>query len=166
MDLFEFAMQMEKDGEEYYRQLADKTDVEGFTAIFTRLAEAEVRHYNVLRQLKEQQATDLEEVPLDEEAKNIFTELKAAGQLPTVDPNAVSPQVEMYRHAQELEKKSMEFYREKTKGMDDSAARTALIRLGDEEEKHYWLLDNIIESVSRPDFGWIEFAEWRHADEY
>ena len=164
MDLFEFAMQMEKDGEQYYRQLADKTDVKGFTAIFTRMAEAEVRHYDTLRQLKEKQAADLPVV--DDEAQNIFAELKACADLPTVDPNAINPQIEMYRHAQQLEKKSMEFYREKAEGMDPSAARAVLLRFAAEEEKHYWILDNIIESVSRPDFGWIEFAEWRHAEEY
>ena len=166
MDIFEFAMQMEKDGEEYYRQLAGKTDVRGFAAIFTRLAEAEVEHYKVLRQLKKQQAADLPEAPLDDEAKSIFSELKAKGELPAVDPNAINAQVEMYRHAQQLEKKSMEFYREKAEGMDQSTAKALLLRLADEEKKHYWILDNIIESVSRPDFGWIEFAEWRHADEY
>ena len=166
MDLFEFAMQMEKDGEDYYRQLASKTDVKGFAAIFTRLAEAEERHYNVLSRLKQEQSVELQAITIADETESIFSELKAVGELPAVDPNAVSPQVEMYRHAQRLEKKSTEFYLEKAEGLEASAGRDILLAFADEERKHYWILDNIIESVSRPDFGWIEFAEWHHADEY
>jgi rubrerythrin len=41
MDIYTFAMQMEKDGEEYYRELGTKCKNEGLTKIFTMLADEE-----------------------------------------------------------------------------------------------------------------------------
>ena len=44
MNIFDFAMQMEKDGEEYYREIARKTQDRGIETIMTTRAEAEVTH--------------------------------------------------------------------------------------------------------------------------
>jgi rubrerythrin len=38
MDIFEYAMQMEKDGEQYYRALVEQTENKGLRTIFTELA--------------------------------------------------------------------------------------------------------------------------------
>jgi len=48
MNIFEYAMQMEKDGEDYYRQLAQQTVNKGMRTILAMLADEEVKHYNVL----------------------------------------------------------------------------------------------------------------------
>ena len=53
MNVFEFAMNMEKDGENYYRELAGKADHKGMVNILNMLAEDEVKHYNILREMKE-----------------------------------------------------------------------------------------------------------------
>ena len=42
MDIYQFAMQMEKDGENYYRKLAAECGVPGLQKIFTMLADEEV----------------------------------------------------------------------------------------------------------------------------
>ncbi|HEW78498.1 MAG TPA: rubrerythrin, partial [Phycisphaerales bacterium] len=39
MDIFKYAMQMEKDGEDYYRQLAQQTSNKGLQTILTMLAD-------------------------------------------------------------------------------------------------------------------------------
>ena len=48
----------------------------------------------------------------------------------------------------------------------DMHQKGLLEELAEEEKRHYWLLHNIVEHVGRPDFGWIEFAEWHHGEEY
>ncbi len=53
MNIFEFAMQMEKDGEAYYRQLAHRTANTGLRTILTMLADEEVKHQKLFEQLKE-----------------------------------------------------------------------------------------------------------------
>ena len=44
MDIYEFALQMEKDGEDYYRDQALKEGNKGLKNIFTFLADAEAQH--------------------------------------------------------------------------------------------------------------------------
>lgn len=45
MDIYAFAMQMEKDGEKYYRQLMAAAKTAGLQQIFAMLADEEVNHY-------------------------------------------------------------------------------------------------------------------------
>ncbi len=42
MDIYDYAIQMEKDGETYYRELGRKSKAEGLQFIFTILADEEV----------------------------------------------------------------------------------------------------------------------------
>ncbi|MBN2289397.1 MAG: rubrerythrin, partial [Candidatus Glassbacteria bacterium] len=64
-----------------------------------------------------------------------------------------------------LEKKSEDFYQEKSSEVDDPAHKEVLLKLADEERKHYWILENIIEFVSRPD-AWLENAEFHKLERY
>jgi len=48
MNIYEFAMQMEKDGENYYRHLAEESTITGLGKIFTMLANEEVKHFNIM----------------------------------------------------------------------------------------------------------------------
>ena len=43
--------------------------------------------------------------------------------------------------------------------------RNKSLPLADEEEKHYKLLDNIIELITKPEI-WLENAEFNHLDEF
>ena len=74
-------------------------------------------------------------------------------------------QKEAFIKAQELEKKSEEFYLEKSKQAADLEQKTIFLKIAAEEKQHYWLLDNLIEFISRPDH-WLENAEWNHLEEY
>lgn len=47
MNIYEYAMKAEKDGERYYRELANKTDDVGLKSILMMLADEEVKHYVV-----------------------------------------------------------------------------------------------------------------------
>jgi rubrerythrin len=52
MDIFAFAMKMEKDGETFYRDLAQKTANQGIANIFEMLADEEVKHYRTIKSLQ------------------------------------------------------------------------------------------------------------------
>ena len=43
--------------------------------------------------------------------------------------------------------------------------KDVFLKLADEEKKHYFLLGNIIEFISRPEH-WLENAEFHHLEEY
>lgn len=160
MDIFEYAMQMEKDGEDYYRQLAQQTKNEGLKTILIMLADEEVKHQNVIEKMKKEK-TQLAQTTILNDARNVFAQLKESGE--KFDFNV--EQKEIYIKAQDIEKKSQDFYTEKANEIKDEYKKDIFLRLAEEEKKHCFLLENIIEFVSRPE-TWLENAEFHHLDEY
>ena len=160
MDIFDFAMQMEKDGEDYYREIAEKTGDKGVSAIMNILADEEVRHYQIFQEMKTC-TPDLPETKVLSDVKNIFVKMRENNEQPSPDAS----QIEMYKKAQELEKKSQEFYEEKSGEVQLPAQKELLLRIAEEEKRHFFLLENIIEFVSRPQ-TWLENAEFNQLDEY
>ena len=160
MDIFEFAMQMEKDGEAYYRELSTKTPNRGIKKILITLADAEVIHYNIFQAMKKR-----EQVPSPGSGrlagiKNIFARLKEEG-ASEVDAS----QIGQYRKAQDIEKKSRDFYLEKAEESKSETEKEIFLKIAHEEKKHYLILENIIDFVNRPD-TWLEDPEWYHLEEY
>lgn len=74
-------------------------------------------------------------------------------------------QIELYKKAQEIEEKSRKFYLEKAGEAVNPAQKEIFSKIADEEKKHYFILENVIEFVSRPQ-NWLENAEWYHLEEY
>jgi len=74
-------------------------------------------------------------------------------------------QIEIYRKAQDIERDSRQFYLQKAEEVEDPARQEIFRKLADEEEKHYLLLENIIQFVCRPE-SWLENAEFYHLEEY
>jgi len=160
MDIFTYAMQMEKDGENYYRQLAGQTENKGLKTILTMLADEEVKHYKVIAKMKKTKPRIADSTVLND-AKNIFAEMKESMQqlAPVID------QINLYKKAQDIEKKSQDFYLQKANEVGQEYQKELFLKLGEEEKKHYFLLENIIEFVSRPKI-WVENAEFHHLEEY
>ncbi len=164
MDIFEFAMQMEQDGEKFYRDLAEKSDDKGLARILIMMAEDEVKHYNILKEMHEKKEVQLEDTSVLANAKNIFAQMAERKEGEKMIRNA-SSQIELYQKAQEIEKKSEDFYREKAELVQNEKNKAIMLKIADEEKRHYFLLDNIVEFVSRPD-TWLETAEWNNLEAY
>ena len=159
-NIFEYAMQMEKDGEDYYRQLAQKTGNNGLRTILTMLADEEVKHYNTLEKIKTQK-TQIAESEILTDAKNVFVQIKESDESFDFDIK----QTELYKKARDIEKKSRDYYTEKANEVTEEYQKELFLKLADEEQKHYILLDNIIEFVSQPE-QWLEDAEFFHLEDY
>jgi len=160
MNIFLYAMQMEKDGEDFYCQLAQQTANQGLRTILDMLAAEEAKHYRAIEEMRSARP-DLAETTVLSDAKNIFAQIKESNESFDFDLG----QIELYKKAQELERKSMDFYTEKAHEVEEEYQKVIFLRLADEEKKHYFLLENIIECVSRPEM-WLENAEFCHLDEY
>jgi len=160
MNIFEYAMQMEKDGEDYYRQLAQQTANKGIRTILAMLADEEVKHCNTVEKMKTEKP-QIAETKILADAKNVFVQIKESGE----GFDFGIKQTELYRKAQEIEKKSRAFYLDKADEVEEEYQKEVFLRLADEEKKHYFLLENIIEFVSRPE-TWLENAEFHHLEEY
>lgn len=161
MDIYDYAMKMEKDGEVYYRELAEKTEHAGLKNILTMLADAETKHYHLFREMRENSPVDAEDSPILKDVRNIFTRLKEGKETGGVH----SSEADLYRKAQEIEEQSRDFYREKAGEAGDDAHRDIFLKIAEEEQKHFVILENIISFVSQPE-QWLEDAEWYHLDEY
>jgi len=159
-NIFEYAMQMEKDGEDYYRQLVQQTANKGMRTILTMLADEEVKHYNAVEKMKTEKP-QIAETKILTDAKSVFVQIKESGESFDFDLK----QTELYNKAQDIEKKSYEFYTEKANEVTEEYQKEVFLKLADEEKKHYFLLENIIEFVSRPE-TWLENAEFYHLEEY
>jgi len=160
MNIFDFAMQMEKDGESYYRELAKKSNNKGLESILNMLADEEVKHYNLMKVMKSK-APDLSDTQILKDVKNIFAKIKESPD----SLNPASDQKEAYQKAQKLEQQSEDFYRQKANEMDEEGKKSILLKIAEEEKKHYFILENIIEFISRPD-GWLEDAEFNKLEDY
>lgn len=159
MDTYEFALKMEQDGEEFYRKIAAETSDKGLKTIANMLADQEQKHYKAILDMQKGDV-GMEKSDLLHDAKNVFSQMR--------DDKIFNPerkQIEAYRKAQEIEKQSRDFYVECARGASNLTDKELYMRLAKEEETHYFLLDNIIELLSRPQ-QWLENAEWYHLDEY
>lgn len=160
MDIYTYAMQMEKDGERYYRETAEKIKNAGVRNILTMLADAEVRHYRIFEQMKNREAAKPADLGYLSKVKNIFARMIEEKEEIQVNGS----QTELYRKAQTLEEKTRDFYREKSAEVDETQ-RALFLKIATEEQKHYDILENIIVMVSRPQY-WLENAEWFRFEEY
>lgn len=160
MNIFDFAMEKEKYSEDYYRQLAAKSNNKGLEAVFNMLADEEAKHCKIVSDMKEDIATDLAETTVLSDAKDIFTKMRESAQ----SFNFNISQTELYKKALNIEKQSRDFYLEKADEAE-KAHKEIFLKLAEEEKKHFFLLGNIIEFVSRPQ-TWLENAEFYHLEEY
>ena len=161
MNIFEFAMEREKYSEDYYRELADKSNNKGLETIFNMLADEEAKHYKIVSDMKEDVAPDLAETTVLSDAKDVFAKMRESAENFNFDVS----QAELYKKAQDIEKQSQDFYIEKANEVKQEHQKKIFRRLADEEQKHFILLETIADFLSRPE-TWLENAEWHHLDEY
>ena len=165
MDIYEFAMQMEKDGENYYRKLIKEYKDPGLKRIFAMLADEEVKHYTFIEQLRKKTGLpEVNDTQILENVRNIFIGMKEGKEIPQID---TTEETNAYRKARDIEEMSWKFYLEKAQEVEGEQAKLLLNQLAKEEEKHLHIMENIVEFISRAEPGkWLENAEWHHLDTY
>jgi rubrerythrin len=161
MDIFDFAMEKEKLSENYYRQLSEKTESKGLKKIFDMLAGEEARHYDIVSKMKEDAPVEVAQTGVLSDARAVFSKMREAAEKFSFDIS----QIELYRKARDIESESRDFYLAKAEEVAQEKQKELFLRLAEEEKKHYFLLENIIEFVSRPE-RWLENAEFYHLEEY
>jgi len=161
MNIFDFAMEKEKYSEDYYRRLAEKTGSIGLRNIFTMLVDEEAKHYAIVSNMKKNVISQVADTSVLSDAKEIFADMRDTAE--NFDFNI--SQLELYKKAKDIEKQSRQFYLEKKEQVDDISQKKIFQKLADQEHKHFILLENIVDFLSRPQ-TWLENAEWYHLDEY
>lgn len=161
MRRIDFAIQMEDEGERYYNQQATQYHDTPLAVIFKKLAQAECRHAELLRNRASGEPYTLFEDPLLSESKTLF-----AGIQPYHHDYIDQPgQLEAYRYALELERRSVELYQAMLKEASSPADRQLLNWLIRQEEDHVALFDELETLLNRP-VEWVEAAEFGPREEY
>ncbi len=161
MNIFDFAIEKEQLSEQLYRELAQHAPHKGLISIFTMLADEEHSHLEVVTKMKEGAPAEVAETILLTNAKTIFAKMRQSKEKLKFGDS----QIDVYKKAREIEKDSRAFYRQKAQESDNPGHKTLFETLAEEENKHYFLIDNIIEFVSRPQ-TWLENAEFHHLEQY
>jgi rubrerythrin len=158
MDMLEFAIQMEHDGEKYYEAQAALHQADGLRIVFTMLAGEERKHAGILRNKQKGMPYTLDK-PVRHDLKNVFSGLASL----KGDLKPAPDQLDAYRMALDMEKRSIDLY---TKMLAEQGADHALCEfLIRQENGHYAIIEELVKVVSRPT-EWVEAAEFGIRDEY
>jgi len=156
MNIFDFAMKMELDGKAYYEKLAEETVVSGLKNIFTSLATDEQKHYETIQAIKTGENLTMADSTVLEKAKNLFEELMADKNI----SGSLNKSLDGYQHARKIEADSVKLYEDMAKKEDNPETAQLLLRIANEEKKHYNILDNLYDFVLAPQnfLAWGEFS--------
>lgn len=156
MGIFDFAMKMELDGKAYYEKLAAETAVSGLKGVFAGLAADEQKHYEIIMSMKTGINQKMDDSTVLEEAKNIFAELMTDKNI----ADTLKSSLDGYHHARKIEADSVRLYEDMAKQEDSPEAVQLLLKIANEEKKHFNILDNLYDYVLAPQnfLAWGEFG--------
>jgi len=161
MSVLEFAINMEHDGEKYYREQAKLFTQNNLDTVCLMLAEDEKTHAQLLSQKLKQLPYEEKESHTLEKARNIFQDIakiKIAGK---ENPS----QLDFYRIALAKEKQSIDFYTEHSSDTDANLEKEIFAYLLTQEKHHYEVLEELAAMLKQAE-DWVESAEFGLRKEY
>lgn len=161
MKVLEFAINMELDGEKYYRDQAEINKTNGLNKVFLSLAEDEKNHAKTLKnRLNDLSGTFTLSDTLSI-SKNVFSQLKNFEEELKLIPN----QLDAYRSALEKEKESITFYEKLLSEAQNETDKVLFQSLIRDEQSHLNVLDDLVLLLNNVD-DWVESAEFNITEEY
>jgi len=162
MNVLDYAMKMEMDGQAYYIKLAGQCQITGLSTIFSRLAEDEQKHFEIFQDLKAgSSASSMADTDVVEEAKNIFTDLPRESET----LKGMGKDLEAYQHAMKIEADSFRFYEDAADKEPNPAIKKLLLKIAEEEHKHFAVMENIYHFINAPN-QYLAWAEFSNFDEF
>lgn len=161
MTALEFAIIMELQGEQYYREQAKVNHGTSLEAVFLMLANDEKMHANVLEKKVNKLNYVLEPIETLTAAKNVFTDkVRIKNEI-----KEIPSQIDIYRAAMENEKESILLYQKYLNEATDEENKNLFEYLILQEKDHYEVLERLVTLLSRPE-EWVEDAEFGVREEY
>lgn len=155
MNVYEYAMKVEKEGEAYYREMAAAATNPGLQRIFTMLADEEIKHYNVFKAMMKKEEMDLDNLNLLTDTKTIFETLSKEKE----NVNFDAEQIQFYKDAIAREDDAHDFYATKAAEIEDEKEKAIFLQIAEEEEKHKNVLEEIVLFLEEP-ADWVASAEF------
>lgn len=161
MNSIEFAINMEIDGEKYYREQAEFNKDNSLNGVFLLLAEDENGHAKLLQNELKKMTYELSDNETPANVNNVFKDKGAFKNRFEEIPN----QLDVYRMALQMEKDSIALYEKLLNEATDEQTKKLFGYLVKQEENHFKIFDNLITLVERPE-EWVEDAEFGPREEY
>ena len=155
MNILEFAINMELDGEKYYNDQAEIINDKNLKNIFLILAKDENSHAKILQDKSNNLSYDLKSNETLSEAKNLFKGIKDFKNEIKLNPD----QLDLYRVALEKEKESIDLYEKLLSQSEDNESKKLFEFLIDQEKDHYTTLEEIVSQLNKSN-DWVEAAEF------
>lgn len=155
MNALDFAIQMELDGEQYYRRQAEINRENNLYSVCIMLATDEAHHAQILTSRKARQPVEMPDSDTLKKAKNVFNGI---GDI-EMALKPIPSQLDFYRIASEKEEQSIALYSElKSKAEDKQDAELFEYLIG-QEKQHFEVLDNLA-TLLRHAEEWVESPEF------
>lgn len=166
MNLFDFALTMELDGEAYYKELAAKAAHPDLKAVLAGLAAEERRHHDIIKAAQGGAWGTVPEQSVLSAVRNVFADktFDLADQERTI-PRLKAESIDLYRAALDKEQESVSLYQELGQQAASPEEKALCQKLLEEEKGHVEVIDNIIEMLNRVQ-DWVESAEFNHQEIY
>lgn len=158
MKTIDFAINMEREGQKYYEELADQNKDNELFTVFLILAESEKAHKELLKKRKESESIMLDDF-IRPDIKKVYKELKSFRR------EHREKQLDAYRMACTQEEKSIELYFDlltRTVIPENQELYHFLIK---QEQEHLNLFEDLVTMLTRPE-EWVESAEFGLREEY
>ena len=146
MNIFELARNQEKQAEETYRKFAGLAITVGLKTIFTRLADAEKHHFEIIQKMEKAEKVKIMSSDILSYAQEAISKMKSGKE----KFKTATSQTETYKAAQAQEAEAEKFYREHGEKSTDEHQRLVLLGLAKEEHQHCTILENIIDFINFP----------------
>ncbi len=158
MNPYDFAIQMSRDGEKFFRTLTKQVKRSGLRKILVLLAKDQATHRRDFEKMKKAEGRTLPDAKSLKGARNPFAQrLDRMGRGERLDENL--PPAELYQRGQALDKECEEFYRKKAARVKNPRLKQAFLGVAEEQRKHYFTLEHLINYILEPQQG-LEDAEW------
>ncbi len=158
MNPYDFAIQMSRDGEKFFRTLTKQLKKPGLRKIMVMLAEDQASHGRDFAKMKKAEGKTLPDAKNLTGALNPFAQrLKRLGRGERLDENI--PSAELYRRGQALDKECEDFYRKRGARVKDPRLKQAFLEVAEEQRKHHFTLEHLINFILEPQQE-LEDAEW------
>lgn len=155
MNVLDFAINMELEGEKYYSGQAELARNSALKSVFLMLAKDEHVHAEILKNKSKNLSYELKNNDTLSETKNLFKGIGDFKDEIKQNPN----QLDLYRVALKNEKESINLYEKYLSKSDDDESKTLFKYLIEQEKDHYEILDELILQLIKDD-DWVESAEF------
>lgn len=145
MDILEFALEREREIGQFYHRLAERMPHAGVRNVLEMLAVGEETHAHIIEQMKRQLPAELRETDILDDGEVLLQRIRDSEE--QIDMNA--SELLLYQRARDIEHEKELYYSQKARLTEDPVQQTIFEELAREEHKHYVLMDNLCDLLTR-----------------